>query len=61
MRLLEELRHLLWSAFHEGGKWALDATEKKGEPNPAEAFNAWLKSEYPILGVIPAPREEDPR
>ena len=52
MGLLDEVRRLLWQAFHEGGKWSLDAMEKKGEPSPMAAFNDWLRSEYPILGVI---------
>jgi hypothetical protein len=60
MRLLEELRHLLWMAFHEGGRWALDELERKGDKNPRAAFNDFLKSEYPILGVIPDAEPLDP-
>ncbi len=59
MRLLEELKALLWQAFHEGGMWSLDAMEKKGEESPHAAFNAWLKSEYPIMGVIHTPEDSD--
>ena len=58
MRLLEEVRRLLWEAFYEGGKWSLDAMEKKRDQSPTTAFNDWLKSEYPILGVIPDPPED---
>ncbi len=43
MTFHSELKSILWGAFHAGGKWALDATEKKGELNPTDAFNAWLE------------------
>ena len=51
-----ELRNLLWDAFYSGGRWALDAFEKKGEKNPTTAFNEWLMVNWPLLGF----KSDDP-
>ena len=37
------LKFLLWGAFNAGAKWALDATEKKGEREPRAAFEAFFE------------------